>query len=151
MLGDERGVGRIAGVDDLDDPLVQVRSVPVGTQRDDLVVQPGADLPGCADDHRLAVRADHGPHRDAALLPVVDQVGGVVQLFLGDGLGQSDPDQPGLEADGHGGAVIDGPAQVVDVDALAEHVAGDSFLEGDRGAGECDSVACGRASRRCRA
>ena len=53
-------------------------------------------------------------------------------------VGQRDLDEPRLEVDRHGGAVGHGPAQVVDVDVVAEHVPGVAVGERDRRAGEGD-------------
>ena len=92
---------------------------------------------------------DHGDRLlDAVPLHVVESdgrlVGGLVQLVLGDLAGELDRNEPGLEVDLHGGAVVDGPGEVVGVDHIPEDLAGVPVGEGDRGAGEGDERRVGQ-------
>ncbi len=92
----------------------------------------------------------HRRHRtlDARLLGVVqaggDGVGALVDRLRVDVGGQVDRDEPALVVDAHGRAVVDGPGQVVDVDVVAEHVAGVAVGLRDRGAGEGDEGGVGQ-------
>ena len=84
---------------------------------------------------------------DAGPFGVVEGEGDVVccsiEVFLGDAVGESDFDEAGFEVDGHGGFVVDGAGEVVDVDVVAEDVAGVAVVEGDGGAGEGDEGGVG--------
>ena len=79
---------------------------------------------------------------DAGALDVVETlgelVGDLVEVLLGDTTGEGDLDEPRLEVHGDGGAVVDGATEVVDVDVVAEHLAGIAVVERDRRAGERD-------------
>ena len=94
----------------------------------------------------LRCAVDGVDHGDALLDPgplgVVETrgclVGSLVEVLLGDALGQTDLDQPRLEVHRDGRAVLDGPGQVVDVDVVAEDLVGVAVVERDRGAGERD-------------
>ena len=61
---------------------------------------------------------------DAVAFGVVESggelVGGGVESLFADVVGHGDLDEPGLEVDGDGGAVLDGAGEVVDVDVVAE-------------------------------
>src|SRR5699024_3015744 len=46
-------------------------------------------------------------------------VGGLVEGFLADLVVEFDADEPRLEVNGHGGPVVDGPSEVIDVDVVA--------------------------------
>lgn len=61
-----------------------------------------------------------------------------VDVFLRHVGSQPDLHQPRLEVDGNGRPISHGPAQVVDVDVVTEHVPGVAVLERDRRAGEGD-------------
>lgn len=73
-----RLVGGCAGVDDLDEALIEVVGVPVGPQGDDRGVKVGADFAGGADDHRFAGRLDERAHPGAAVLPLLHDLLGEV-------------------------------------------------------------------------
>ncbi len=157
MLRHRHDVLHRAGVHDLDHTLVDGVVVPLRPERDDLVVEAGADLAGRADDERLARGTDELAHLPRAGRPVRDDlarergqpgrrpvhgvddddrfldlrplhlvkpgrglVGGPVEIFLTDVLGQGDLRQPRFEVDGDGRPVLDGPGQVVDVDVVGE-------------------------------
>jgi hypothetical protein len=78
-------------------------------------------------------------------------VGGPVDLVLDSPLGERHLDEPRLEGHRNGGAVGDGAAEVVDVDVVAEDLAGVVVAKLIGVPVKAMSVALGRASLRWRA
>jgi len=70
---------------------------------------------------------------DPRPLGVVESGGGLVgrgvDRVFGEALGHLDLHESALEVHGHGCAVLDGAGEVVDVDVVAEHLAGVAVLE----------------------
>ena len=143
-------IGGRAGHDDLDRARIVVVAVPRGPQFGDGVIERHADTAAHADDHALAVerlgarlemldqilgdqrdafvradqRLDAGPFALQALLLALRLVLSQVRDLAVDlrllVLVEFDPRQPAFVIDRHGGAILDGAADVVNVDVVAE-------------------------------